>query len=118
MNFDFMEPPDRVRLVKSLRLLFLIGALDADGKLTPLGEQLVFVLVLGFPRFKFSKVYIEAFHVEGVGARPIGERISQLPLEPQYGRVLVAAAELGCVSEALMLVMFSLSSDVFIGCHL
>ncbi len=38
MNFDFMEPPDRVRLVKSLRLLFLIGALDADGKLTALGS--------------------------------------------------------------------------------
>lgn len=37
VNFDFMEPPDRVRLVKSLRLLFLIGALDADGKLTALG---------------------------------------------------------------------------------
>ena len=55
MNFDFMEPPDRVRLVKSLRLLFLIGALDADGKLTPLGEQLVFVLVLGFPRLKSRK---------------------------------------------------------------
>ena len=48
MNFDFMEPPDRVRLVKSLRLLFLIGALDADGKLTPLGEQLVCVLVWDF----------------------------------------------------------------------
>ena len=66
--------------------------------------------------FGISKVYIEAFHVDGVGARPIGERISQLPLEPQYGRVLVAAAELGCVSEALMLAMFSCfsSSDVFI----
>ena len=38
VNFDFMEPPDRVRLVKSLRLLFLIGALDVDGKLTALGE--------------------------------------------------------------------------------
>eukprot|EP00434_Breviolum_minutum_P041792 symbB.v1.2.037178.t1/scaffold5416.1/size27412/3 len=78
VNFDFMEPPDRVRLVKSLRLLFLIGALDADGKLTPLGE-----------------------------------RISQLPLEPQYGRVLVAAAELGCVSEALTLVSMLSSEGVW-----
>lgn len=34
-----------------------------------------------------------------------GERISQLPLEPQYGRVLLEAAELGCVSEALILVL-------------
>ena len=44
MNFDFMEPPDRVRLVKSLRLLFLIGALDVDGKLTALGELSAVVL--------------------------------------------------------------------------
>merc|ERR1712106_693949 len=37
VEFDFMEPPDQVRLVKSLRVLFLLGALDADGKLTDLG---------------------------------------------------------------------------------
>ena len=64
MNFDFMEPPDRVRLVKSLRLLFLIGALDADGKLTPLGEQLVFVLVLGFQRFTL-KLFMSMVWVPG-----------------------------------------------------
>lgn len=64
VNFDFMEPPDRVRLVKSLRLLFLIGALDADGKLTPLGEQLVFVLVLGFQRFTL-KLFMSMVWVPG-----------------------------------------------------
>lgn len=40
VSFDFMEPPDRVRLVKSLRMLFLLGALDADGKLTDLGRSM------------------------------------------------------------------------------
>jgi len=40
VGFDFMEPPDRVRLVKSLRILFLIGALDEDGKLLELGKKL------------------------------------------------------------------------------
>jgi len=40
VTFDFLEPPDRVRLVKSLRVLFLIGALDADGKLTELGGRM------------------------------------------------------------------------------
>jgi len=40
VTFDFMEPPDKTRLVKSLRLLFLLGALDADGKLTDLGKQM------------------------------------------------------------------------------
>ena len=79
MNFDFMEPPDRVRLVKSLRLLFLIGALDADGKLTPLGEQLVFVLVwdllgLSFQRFTLklfmSRVWCPADRREDLAASP------------------------------------------------
>ena len=78
VRFDFMEPPDRVRLVKSLRLLFLIGALDPDGGLTDLGQ-----------------------------------RMSQLPLEPQYGRVLLAAAESGCVSEALTLVSMLSSEGVW-----
>mmetsp|Transcript_7980 Transcript_7980/g.15068 ORF Transcript_7980/g.15068 Transcript_7980/m.15068 type:complete len:784 (+) Transcript_7980:68-2419(+) len=40
VNFDFMEAPDQVRLVKSLRILFLLGALDADGKLTPIGKTM------------------------------------------------------------------------------
>jgi len=40
VGFDFMEPPDRVRLIKSLRTLFLTGALDEDGKLTELGKQM------------------------------------------------------------------------------
>jgi len=38
--FDFMEPPDRHRLVKSLRMLFLLTALDADGQLTDVGRRL------------------------------------------------------------------------------
>jgi ATP-dependent RNA helicase DHX8/PRP22 len=40
VTFDFMEPPDQVRLVKSLRTLFLLGALDADGKLTDTGNTM------------------------------------------------------------------------------
>jgi len=40
VGFDFMEPPDRTRLVKSLRILFLIGAIDADGKLLEMGKSM------------------------------------------------------------------------------
>lgn len=40
VGFDFMEPPDRVRLVKSLKMLFLLGAVDEDGKLTDLGKSM------------------------------------------------------------------------------
>lgn len=40
INFDFMDPPDAVRLIKSVRTLFLLGALDADAGLTPLGREM------------------------------------------------------------------------------
>lgn len=122
MNFDFMEPPDRVRLVKSLRLLFLIGALDADGKLTPLGEQLAFVLVLGFPRLKFSKVYIEAFHVDESMVWCPADRREDLAASPRTSVWTCFSG--GCRArlrfrslDACHVFMFSLSSDVFIGCQ-
>lgn len=40
VRFDFMEPPDRLRLVRSLRLLYLLGAVDADGRLSELGKAM------------------------------------------------------------------------------
>lgn len=56
VRFDFMEPPDRVRLVKALRLLFLLDAVDADGKLTDLGKSMA-----EFPlEPQFSRALIEA----------------------------------------------------------
>lgn len=40
VNFDFMEAPDRARLVRSLRTLFLLDALDADGVITEAGKRM------------------------------------------------------------------------------
>ncbi|XP_016552442.1 pre-mRNA-splicing factor ATP-dependent RNA helicase DEAH1-like [Capsicum annuum] len=40
LNFDFMDPPPAEALLKALELLFALGALDKDGKLTKVGERM------------------------------------------------------------------------------
>ncbi|CAN4111119.1 unnamed protein product [Withania somnifera] len=40
LNFDFMDPPPAEALLKALELLFALGALDQDGKLTKVGERM------------------------------------------------------------------------------
>lgn len=41
VNFDFISPPPYDSIVSALRLLYLIEALDLDGKITSLGRELV-----------------------------------------------------------------------------
>lgn len=52
---------------RSLELLFSLGALDAQGKLT----------------------------------HPVGTTLSRLPVDPMYGKVLLAATGMGCSVEAM-----------------
>ncbi|KAL6538793.1 Pre-mRNA-splicing factor ATP-dependent RNA helicase DEAH10 [Orobanche minor] len=41
VGFDFIEEPDRMAIIKSMELLFLLGALTDDGKLSdPVGHQM------------------------------------------------------------------------------
>ncbi|KAL3631244.1 Pre-mRNA-splicing factor ATP-dependent RNA helicase DEAH10 [Castilleja foliolosa] len=41
IGFDFIEEPDRMAIIKSMELLFLLGALTDDGKLSdPVGHQM------------------------------------------------------------------------------
>jgi len=40
LGFDFMDPPPRAAVIRSLELLLALGALDAQGSLTPLGTNL------------------------------------------------------------------------------
>jgi len=63
VHFDFMEAPDKTRLVKSLRLLFLLGAVDIDGHLTDLGR-----LMGEFPlEPQFSRCLIEGERLGCIG---------------------------------------------------
>ena len=38
LGFDFMDPPSKASLLRSLELLLALGALDNTGELTPVGE--------------------------------------------------------------------------------
>jgi ATP-dependent helicase HrpA len=45
---------------------------------------------------------LQAVDAQG-GLTPIGERLSRLPVDPRVGRMVLAAIELGCVSEVLII---------------
>ncbi|KAJ1490877.1 P-loop containing nucleoside triphosphate hydrolase protein, partial [Baffinella frigidus] len=40
LSFDYMDAPDTEKLVAALRMLYLLGALDADGHLSKLGRDM------------------------------------------------------------------------------
>ncbi len=68
-RFPFLEPPDDKMIRSGIRSLHELGALDANEKLTA-----------------------------------IGQRLTQLPLDPQFARMLLAAEQFDCVDEVLTIV--------------
>ncbi|GLI64295.1 hypothetical protein VaNZ11_007516 [Volvox africanus] len=79
LGFDFMDPPPRAAILRSLELLYALGALDATGCLT----------------------------------EEVGRRLSRLPVDPMFGRVLLAATEMGCGQEAVAVVAMVSTENVF-----
>ena len=45
---------------------------------------------------------------------PAGARMARLPVDPMYGKVLLASAEMGCAEEALAVVAMVSSDMVFV----
>ena len=41
LEFDFMDPPPQENIINSMYQLWILGALDNTGSLTPLGRQMV-----------------------------------------------------------------------------
>ncbi|PNH05818.1 putative pre-mRNA-splicing factor ATP-dependent RNA helicase [Tetrabaena socialis] len=79
LGFDFMDPPPRAAILRSLELLFALGALDGSGNLTD----------------------------------EVGKRLSRLPVDPMFGRVLLAATDMGCGLEAAAVVGMVSTENVF-----
>ena len=67
VHFEWLSPPPAANMLKAIELLYALGALDDDAKLTS----------------------------------PLGQRLAELPLEPQLGKALLASDDLGCTSEML-----------------
>lgn len=68
-DFPFVEPPDKRLIRDGYKLLYELGAVDKDYRVTALGLQL-----------------------------------AKLPLDPRYGRMLLAAHDNGVLREALIIV--------------
>eukprot|EP00803_Ostreobium_quekettii_P003672 evm.model.scf_66EXC.15 EVM.evm.TU.scf_66EXC.15 scf_66EXC:132143-139773(+) len=79
LGFDFMSPPPQAALMRSLELLYALGALNKEGCLT----------------------------------HPVGEQMSRLPVDPMFGRVVLASGEMGCCQEALAVISMVSTDNVF-----
>ncbi|KAF5842772.1 Oligonucleotide/oligosaccharide-binding protein [Dunaliella salina] len=80
LGFDFLDKPPIPSIVRSLELLYSLGALDSQGKLTS----------------------------------PVGTSLSRLPVDPMYGKVLLAATSMGCSIEAMQVISMVSTDGVFV----
>ncbi|KAK9832232.1 hypothetical protein WJX74_003796 [Apatococcus lobatus] len=78
ISFDYLDPPQPEALEDALRQLFILDAIDSDGKVTPLGKEM-----------------------------------ARLPLDPCLARMLIAAANLSCLPEALTVAAMLSAESIF-----
>jgi ATP-dependent helicase HrpA len=71
--FPFVEPPDRRHITDGMNLLNELGALESSTKSSD-------------PRLT-----------------PLGRKLARLPVDPRLARMVLAAAENGCVSEVMVI---------------
>ncbi len=72
-TFPFLDPPDQRQIGDGLTLLAELGALRAGST------------------------------AEQVALTPVGRTMSALPIDPQFARMIVAANELGCIQDVLVI---------------
>ncbi|XP_030831282.1 pre-mRNA-splicing factor ATP-dependent RNA helicase PRP16 [Strongylocentrotus purpuratus] len=76
--FHFMDPPPQDNMLNSMYQLWILGALDNTGQLTPIGRRMV-----------------------------------EFPLDPALSKFLIVACEMGCSSEALIIVSMLSVPSIF-----
>ncbi len=81
-RFPFVDPPDARQIADGVRLLTELGALNTTAR----------------------------DHRQRL--TPIGHRLAQLPVEPRFARMLLAAHELGCLREVIVIVAALSIQDV------
>jgi len=78
LEFDFMDPPPQSNILNSMYQLWVLGALDNVGDITP-----------------------------------VGRKMSEFPMEPSMGKILIASVEYKCSSEMLTIVSMLSVPSVF-----
>ncbi|KIK68997.1 hypothetical protein GYMLUDRAFT_67703 [Collybiopsis luxurians FD-317 M1] len=78
LEFDFMDPPPQANILNSMYQLWVLGALDNVGDLTP-----------------------------------VGRKMSEFPMEPSMGKMLIASVEYKCSAEMLTIVSMLSVPSVF-----
>ncbi|KAJ3788125.1 pre-mRNA splicing factor [Lentinula aff. detonsa] len=78
LEFDFMDPPPQANILNSMYQLWVLGALDNVGDLTP-----------------------------------VGRKMSEFPMDPSMGKMLIASVEYQCSSEMLTMVSMLSVPSVF-----
>lgn len=78
LDFPFMDPPPQDTMQNSVYQLWILGALDNLGCLTPLGRKM-----------------------------------SEFPLDPPLGKMLLAAEDIGCTDEILTIVSMLSGPSIF-----
>ncbi len=93
-SFPFVEPPDRTQITDGLRLLDELGALAPAPVAAAPGPESSPTPASPTARTRRGQARLT----------PIGRQLSALPLDPRMARMLLAAAQQGCLREMLVVV--------------
>jgi ATP-dependent helicase HrpB len=109
-KFRWLEPPDEQSLAHAEELLTDLGALKPAGQMIPAnaGEKPVASNESG-RRVENSQPTIAALQIT-----PIGRKMLAFPLHPRYARMLLAAAEYGCVYQAALVAALTQGRDLLL----
>ena len=66
------------------------------------------------PAHLICRFALGALDLDGKLAQPLGGQLAKLPVDPRYGKVLLSAAPLGCMAEAVAMVAMASADNIFV----
>ncbi|KOB64252.1 putative pre-mRNA splicing factor ATP-dependent RNA helicase PRP16, partial [Operophtera brumata] len=103
LAFHFMDPPPQDTILNSMYQLWILGALDGTGALTPLGRQMAefpldppqcHMLIVSAEMGCSHELWILGA-LDGTGAlTPLGRQIAEFPLDPPQCHMLICSTGL------------------------
>ncbi len=111
-DFPFIDPPDRRQVKDGIELLRELGALtpaapQADARRSPGHESAGSQAAAGASTLVAAGIRAGRASPTGSVGRlkltPLGRKLAELPIDPRLGRMVLAAADEGCVPEVLVI---------------